>query len=74
MMVGTIPINTKAGRKHKPSGAADELREQRRASARERARSVGVKTAAPLGLCFLPAFVLIGIVPTIISAFQGISW
>ena len=54
--------------------AADELREKRRASAQERARSVGVKTAAPLGLCFLPAFVLIGIVPTIISAFQGISW
>jgi len=54
--------------------AADELREQRRASAQEHAQSVGVKTAAPLGLCFLPAFVLIGIVPTIISAFQGISW
>lgn len=54
--------------------AADELRQQRRASAQERAQSVGVKTAAPLGLCFLPAFVLIGIVPTIISAFQGITW
>lgn len=54
--------------------AAAELRQQRKASALERARSVGVKTAAPLGLCFLPAFVLIGIVPTIISAFQGISW
>ncbi len=54
--------------------AGVEMRQQRRAAAQEKARSVGVKTAAPLGLCFLPAFVLIGIVPTIISAFQGISW
>ncbi|MCW2792983.1 MAG: type secretion system protein, partial [Nocardioides sp.] len=31
----------------------------------DRARAVGVKAALPLGLCLLPAFVLIGIVPLV---------
>jgi Flp pilus assembly protein TadB len=31
----------------------------------ERARALGAKAAAPLGLCFLPAFVLLGIVPVV---------
>jgi hypothetical protein len=26
---------------------------------------VGVKAVAPLGLCFLPAFVLLGIIPVV---------
>lgn len=52
------------------SRLADELRRNRRSAAAERARSVGVSTAAPLGLCFLPAFFLIGIAPAIIGAFQ----
>lgn len=51
---------------------ADELRRERRATSQERARSVAVATAAPLGLCFLPAFFLIGIVPTILGAFQSL--
>ncbi len=44
-----------------------DLRRDRSAQARERARSVAVRTAAPLGLCFLPAFFCIGIVPTLVA-------
>ena len=53
---------------------AEELRRQRRTTTQERARSVAVATAAPLGLCFLPAFFLIGIVPTLIGAFTSLHW
>lgn len=47
----------------------DDLRRRRRAEANRVARSAGVRTAAPLGLCFLPAFVVVGIVPTVVGAF-----
>lgn len=50
---------------------AADLRRRQRASAQRRARAVGVRAAAPLGLCFLPAFVLIGIVPAAVSAFAS---
>ncbi|ROO90942.1 type II secretion system (T2SS) protein F [Actinocorallia herbida] len=43
------------------------------AAAEERAREAGVKAVAPLGLCFLPAFVLVGIVPAIAGIAQGIA-
>lgn len=42
---------------------AATAREDRRVAVEEAARKVGVKAAAPLGLCFLPAFVLLGVVP-----------
>jgi pilus assembly protein TadC len=51
---------------------ADDLRRERRTLADQAARSVGVRAAAPLGLCFLPAFVLVGIVPSIVSAFGAL--
>ena len=44
---------------------ADELAASARADVEDRARAVGVKAALPLGLCLLPAFVLIGIVPLV---------
>ncbi|WP_228010970.1 type II secretion system F family protein [Nonomuraea phyllanthi] len=44
---------------------ADDARETAGATAVASARSVGVKAVAPLGLCFLPAFVLLGIIPII---------
>lgn len=44
---------------------ADELASRARADVEERARAVGVKAALPLGLCLLPAFILIGIVPLV---------
>ena len=43
----------------------DDLRRRSRAEVESRARSVGVKAAVPLGLCLLPAFVLIGVVPLV---------
>lgn len=55
------------------SGAADDLRREHRARRREDSRKVAVRTAAPLGVCFLPAFFLIGIVPTVMGAFQGLA-
>jgi Flp pilus assembly protein TadB len=58
---------------HVVSGVADDLRRERRAAQRERSRKVAVRTAAPLGACFLPAFFLIGIVPTIIATFRSFS-
>lgn len=47
---------------------ADDARAQRRWAAEARARGVGARAAAPLGLCFLPAFVLLGIVPLVVAA------
>ncbi|WP_245156052.1 type II secretion system F family protein [Nocardioides sp. 503] len=44
---------------------SDELAMQGRAAVEDRARAVGVKAALPLGLCLLPAFLLIGIVPLV---------
>jgi Flp pilus assembly protein TadB len=55
------------------SSVADEMRRERRAARRERSRRVGVRTAAPLGACFLPAFFLVGIVPTIVGVVGGLS-
>ena len=44
---------------------ADELAASARAAVEDRARAVGVRAALPLGLCLLPAFVLVGIVPLV---------
>jgi Flp pilus assembly protein TadB len=46
---------------------ADDLRSARRWRVDEVARRVGVRAAAPLGVCFLPAFVLLGIVPVVLA-------
>lgn len=53
--------------------SADDLRSSARAEALERARSVGVRTAAPLGACFLPAFLLVGVVPTVAATFAELG-
>jgi Flp pilus assembly protein TadB len=52
---------------------ADELGRRSRLRAEERARSVGVKAAVPLGLCLLPSFVLLGIVPLAVSLMQSLA-
>jgi len=44
---------------------AAELSSRARAEVEDRARTVGVKAALPLGLCLLPAFLLVGIVPLV---------
>lgn len=50
--------------------AANEVRQVRRWNGQAQARSVGVRTAAPLGLCFMPAFLVLGVVPTVIGTFS----
>jgi Flp pilus assembly protein TadB len=52
---------------HEVARLAEELAEQSRSAIEERARSVGVKAAVPLGLCLLPSFLLIGVVPLAVS-------
>ncbi|MBG0827265.1 type II secretion system F family protein [Planomonospora sp. ID67723] len=44
---------------------ADDSRHAARALSAAAARRVGIRAVAPLGLCFLPAFVLLGIVPVV---------
>jgi pilus assembly protein TadC len=52
---------------------ADELGRRSRLRTEERARAVGVKAAVPLGLCLLPSFVLLGIVPLAVSLMQSLA-
>lgn len=49
------------------SRLAAEARADARSQAEQAARRVGVLAVAPLGLCFLPAFVLIGVVPVVVA-------
>lgn len=52
---------------------ADELRALGRSQVEQRARTVGVRAALPLGLCLLPAFLLLGIVPLVAGLLTGIT-
>lgn len=70
---GFAPLGRAFARAHE-SGAsvvtvidrlADEMVGQARAEVEDRARRVGVRAAAPLGLCLLPAFLVLGIVPVV---------
>lgn len=47
--------------------AASAARAERRVSAEVSARKAGVHALAPLGLCFLPAFICLGVVPIVIG-------
>lgn len=47
---------------------AEVAREDRRGQVEAAARRVGVRSVMPLMLCFIPAFLLVGIVPTVASA------
>jgi pilus assembly protein TadC len=46
---------------------ADDLRADRALAAEAAARRAGVLIVLPLGLCFLPAFILAGLVPVIVA-------
>jgi Flp pilus assembly protein TadB len=52
---------------------ADDLERASLAAVEDRARAVGVKAAVPLGLCLLPAFLLIGIVPTVAGLLTSLA-
>ena len=51
---------------------ADELERTTRGQVEDRARAVGVKAALPLGLCLLPSFLLLGIVPLVAGLLTGL--
>lgn len=51
---------------------ADELDAQALAAVEDRARGVGVRAAIPLGLCLLPGFLLLGIVPSVAGLLEGL--
>jgi Flp pilus assembly protein TadB len=50
---------------------ADDLRSRRRAEVEARVRQVEVKAAVPLGVCLLPSFVLVGVVPLVAGSVMG---
>lgn len=52
---------------------ADEQRSARRWAAEAVARRVGVLSVAPLGLCFLPAFLALGIVPMVLGMAEFVA-
>lgn len=51
---------------------ADDLRGDAVLAAETRSRTAGVLVVLPLGLCFLPAFLLTGLVPVIIAVVGGV--
>jgi len=54
------------------SGVAEQCRGQLQERVEVKARQVGVFVLAPLGLCFLPAFVCLGVVPTILGVADAV--
>lgn len=55
------------------SRLADDLERLARLDVEDRARAVGVKAAVPLGLCLLPSFLLIGVVPLVAGLLRSLS-
>ena len=51
---------------------AAELRQSQLASVQQQARGVGVRAVLPLMVCFLPAFVLVGVIPVVASLLTGL--
>ncbi|MGK5637834.1 type II secretion system F family protein [Streptomyces sp. URMC 126] len=51
---------------------AGRLRAEQGRTAAARARRAGVLATAPLGLCFLPAFLAVGVVPMVIGLASGL--
>ena len=54
------------------SGVAGDLRRRHRQSVEVQARIAGVRAIAPLAVCFLPAFLLVGAVPIVASFATGL--
>jgi pilus assembly protein TadC len=51
---------------------AEEMRSARAAAADASARRAAALVVLPLGLCFLPAFLLAGVVPVVIAVLDGV--
>ncbi|WP_414719820.1 type II secretion system F family protein [Streptomyces sp.] len=54
------------------SRLADEIRAERASAAVARAQRAGVLITAPVGLCFLPAFLAVGVAPVVIGLTSGL--
>lgn len=54
--------------------AAERVRAGRSRHAREAAARLGVRLVLPLGLCYLPAFVLLGLVPVALATGFGLGF
>ena len=75
------PLGRAIGRAHETGASvsdavrrlASELRHAAAADVEARARSIEVKAAAPLGLCLLPAFMLLGVVPLVVGVFASMA-
>lgn len=52
----------------------DDLAREARLEVEDRARTVGIRAAVPLGVCLLPAFLLVGIVPVVAAALEALPW
>ena len=50
---------------------ADEQRRDARADAQERAATLSVRLMLPLGLCILPAFMVLGVVPLLVTVISS---
>ncbi|MDI1289107.1 MAG: type II secretion system F family protein, partial [bacterium] len=51
---------------------ADDLRREHQVFVQVAARAAGVRAVLPLALCFLPAFLLLGVVPVVASLAGGL--
>lgn len=51
--------------------AATEARRETRSAAQERAEALGAQLMLPLGVCILPAFMLVGVVPLIVTVISS---
>jgi Flp pilus assembly protein TadB len=54
-------------------GVADDARREHRTCVEVAARTAGVRSVAPLAACFLPAFLLVGVVPVVVSLAEGFT-
>lgn len=54
------------------SRIADDLRRQRQVAVESAVRSAGVAAVGPLAACFLPAFLLLGVVPVVAGLASGL--
>jgi Flp pilus assembly protein TadB len=53
-------------------GVAADLRRDARTTAEVAARSAGVRAVGPLAACFLPAFLLVGVVPVVVGLARSV--
>lgn len=55
------------------SAHAAQFRRRRNRQAEQRAAALGVRLVVPLGLCSLPAFVCLGVIPILVGLFPAFS-